>query len=112
MSCSAARKISMKVPEVVHTDSRIRVHIATEGPENQSAKDSPSTPCRASGPPGRSGSVRPRFPSTSHTTPRGSANQLGPFTPTHDSIRLTEPLPWKRNRNTVDTAMELVTDGK
>ena len=40
--CSAARNISMKVPEVVQTTSVMIAHIATLGPESQSHQDSPN----------------------------------------------------------------------
>ncbi len=97
----------MKVPEVVQTAIRIRVDIATEGPANHSDQESPSGP-----PAVGAGWSTPNQPRTSQTSPRGSANQFGPWTPSQPSIRLTAPLPWKRKRKTVETAIELVTDGK
>lgn len=102
----------MKVPEVVQTTRKMMVHIAIDGPESQSHQESPSMPWSASAAGGAAGSTTPRPPSTTQTRPRASVNQFGPLMPTHLSRLLTAPLLWKRKRNTVETAIELVTDGK
>ena len=57
MFCSAARNISMNVPEVVQTTSMMIALIATLGPDSQSHQDSPNGPSPVSAAGGASGST-------------------------------------------------------
>src|SRR5690606_33905120 len=106
--CSAARKSSMKVPDVVKIASTMSTHIATEGPANQSHQLRPSGPPAAAAP----DPSTPRPPSSRCSTPRGSANQLGPLTPSQPSTWLTAPEEVNRKMKIVVMAIELVTEGK
>src|SRR5690606_13897375 len=106
--CSAARKSSMKVPDVVKIARMMSTHIATEGPANQSHQLKPSGPSAAAAP----DPSTPTAPSSRCSTPRGSENQLGPSAPSQPSTWLTAPDEVKRKMKIVVIAIELVTDGK
>ena len=83
--------------------------MATLGPASQSHHESDRNPWSTNGP---GPSSTPTTPSSTCSTPRGSANQFGPLMPSHDSTLFTAPLPLNRKRKTSTIATELVTDGK
>jgi hypothetical protein len=110
--CSAARNISMNVPEVVQTTSEMIAHIATLGPEVQSHQVRPSMPCPVSAAGGAVVSTSPTASRARCRTPRGSANHCGPLMPNRPRMALIAPLLANMNRKTTLMATELVTDGK
>ena len=99
----------MKVPDVVKTARSTSALIATLGPASHSHHeiDRNRWSVRAAGP-----WSMPRAPRTTCSTPRGSANQFGPLTPSQPSALFTAPLPANRKVNTSTIATELVTEGK
>ena len=56
--------------------------------------------------------VTPRPDKTMCSTPFGSSNQLGPCPPRSPMIAFITPAVPKMYRNRIDTATELVIDGK
>ena len=111
MSCSAARKMSMKVPAVVQTTSAMMAHMATLGPEIHSHQ----LRLRTRGWPGPTagcwGRRRAARRERLGTMPFESLSHCGPWMPTLDRMALSAP-PLKTKRKTVVIATELVTEGK
>src|ERR1700733_4904445 len=105
----AGRKISMNVPDVVQMASAMTATMATLGPASQSHQDTPRKPWLAIA---DGAEVTPRPDSTMCSTPFGSSNQLGPCAPRLPMIALITPVVPKMYRNRIDTATELVMDGK
>ena len=98
----------MNVPVVVQIARMMMTHMATDGPESQSHSDRPKIcPCAQPGL-----SPAPNRPRNRWSRPRESLNHWGPSMPKNLRSPLTAPVLEKRNRNTVEMAIELVTDGK
>ena len=110
--CSAARNMSMNVPAVVQTTSKMIAIIATLGPDSHSHQVRPRNelPVSASG--GAPASQMPTASPIIWSTPRGSENHTGPSIPKKPSTAFTAPPPVNRKMKTRLTATELVTDGK
>ena len=82
----------MKVPAVVQTTRMMSADMATDGRRATPTSDSPSGPPVGRAPAGGLVDVPEPSPSPSRwSSPRGSANQLGPSMPTSASSALTAP---------------------
>lgn len=106
IDCRAARKSSMKVPEVVKIAMMMKAVIAIDGPEIHSQVEMPNRPGWLSA----AGASPP--PISRWKMPRGSANQFGPWMLSQDSTPLTAPLAENRNSQSTVMATVEVTDGK
>ncbi len=111
-SCRAARNKSRNVPVVVHTTRTMITDSATLGPANHSQAVSPRMDVlvRLSG--GEEAFQSPTASPSRCSSPRGSANQVGPSMPKNPSMVFTAPVPVNRNRKMRLIATELVTEGK